>query len=353
MKRALSLLFGLLLLAIPVEAGAAMLRGDANDDEAVNIADVTTLIDYLLTGDEAVINVENAEVSGDGQVSIGDVTMLIDYLLSGSWEWDVPHTETFTVNGVSFTMVIVDGGTFMMGATEEQGTVDPEDNEYPVHQVTLSSYGIGQTEVTQELWEAVWRDFIDTTLMDPEKYLHPSYYCSKNGFSDDPQRPVENITWTLVDMFISHLNYITGREFRLPTDAEWEFAARGGNLSKSYKYAGSDNIDEVAWYRENAYTAGPDGPVYETHAVATKAPNELGIYDMCGNVWEKTSDVYSYVYPSEPVTNPIYPQMHAGETRSAKGGFYSAPAKYCRVSSRFWDSTSGQRERGLRLALTL
>lgn len=168
MKKTISVLFGLLLLAIPLQAGATTLRGDVDSSGSVNIADVTVLIDYLLSGEASAINLENAEVSGDGMVSINDVTSLIDYLLSGNWEPYAPQTETFTVNGVSFTMVIVEGGTFMMGATEEQGTVDPEENEYPVHEVTLSSYGIGQTEVTQELWEAVMSWHPDTLNEDYE-----------------------------------------------------------------------------------------------------------------------------------------------------------------------------------------
>ena len=349
MKKIMTFLFGLLLLAIPVEAGAASLKGDADGDGAVNIADVTALIDYLLSGDASAINLENAEVSGDGQVSIGDVTALIDYLLIGSWPSNVPQTETFTVRGVTFTMVIVEGGTFMMGSNEEEqnpSIVMP--NEYPVHEVTLSTYGIGQTEVTQELWEAVMSWHPDTSDEDFDaNYIHPSYFSSKNGYPDDLQRPVESINIHKINIFLSDLKALTGREFRLPTDAEWEFAARGGNLSRGYKYSGSDDLDVVAWW--GYYFNGNSG--YYTNPVATKAPNELGLYDMSGNVWECTSDDAYYEYPSEPVTNPHYV---GGSGQSARGGCWAHRPWDCRPTRRFfYPIRPGSNTHGLRLALTL
>ena len=337
----------MLLLAIPVEAGAATLKGDVNGDGAVTIADVTVLIDYLLTGDEAAINLENADVSGDGLIGINDVTSLIDYLLSGSWPSNAPQTETFTVNGVSFTMVIVEGGTFMMGATEEQGTTEPLENEYPVHEVTLSSYGIGQTEVTQELWAAVLGYYAEWFS---ESSIYPSIYSGRNGYPENLQRPVENITGETIRTFITALNRLTGREFRMLTEAEWEFAARGGNLSRGYKYAGSDNLDEVAWYQGNLPAMGTEGSWPQT--VATKAPNELGLYDMTGNVNEFCSDIGWYPYPSEPVTDPTYPRTNYNDTYAARGGYWTSPAKYCRVAMR-WYAYYGTAQTGFRLALTL
>ena len=134
---------------------------------------------------------------------------------------------TFTVNGVSFTMIPVQGGTFTMGATEEQGS-DACDNEKPAHKVTVSNFCMGETEVTQELWQAVMGN-------------NPSYH---NGID----LPVENVSWDDCQEFISRLNKLTGRTFRLPTEAEWEYAAREGNKSGGYKYAGSNDPDEVAWY---------------------------------------------------------------------------------------------------------
>ena len=167
------------------------------------------------------------------------------------------NSGRFMVNGVSFEMVRVEGGTFHMGATSEQKD-EAWDREKPVHSVTLSSYYIGKTEVTQALWQAVMGS-------------NPSNFKGSN-------LPVECVCWNDCQEFIQKLNSLTGRNFRLPTEAEWEFACRGGNNSRGYKYSGSNNLGSVAWYDDNS--GG------QTHPVATKAPNELGIYDMSGNVWE-------------------------------------------------------------------
>ena len=335
--RKISILLAIVLLAIPLGMSGETLRGDINGDEAVNINDVTDLIDYLLTGDDSLIDIENADVENNGSIAISDVTTLIDYLLTGEWPDYTPHTETFTVNGVSFTMVTVEGGTFMMGATAEQGTTDPFENEYPVHQVTLSTFSIGQTEVTQELWMAV--------MNDPIYDRNPSYYSSANGFEDDFSRPVENMSLSTMEIFITRLNLLTGRQFHLPTEAQWEFAARGGNLSKGYKYSGSDDPDEVAWYQYNC----PGGTSSPTHPVATKKPNELGIYDMSGNVWERCSDEYSDEYSSEPQTDPTGPP-HNWNVRVARGGSFWLIPRYIRVSSRR-ECGYHSGESGFRLAL--
>ena len=201
------------------------IRGDVNNDDNVSISDVTSLIDYLLSGDASSINLISADVNHDSNVSISDVTALIDYLLSG--EWPTGPVQTFTVNGVDFVMIPVEGGTFMMGATAEQGS-DASSREKPVHQVTLTSYSIGQTEVTQELWTAVMGS-------------NPSYF---NG----SHLPVEQVSWDDCQVFIATLNEMTNQNFRLPTEAEWEFAARGGNGSLGYKYSGSNDLSIVAWY---------------------------------------------------------------------------------------------------------
>jgi formylglycine-generating enzyme required for sulfatase activity len=154
-------------------------------------------------------------------------------------------------------MVRVDGGTFTMGATSEQGS-DAFDDEKPAHQVTLSSFSIGRYEVTQEEWEAVMGS-------------NPSSFKGK-------KLPVEQVSWDDCQTFIRKLNQLTGKQFRLPTEAEWEYAARGGNKSRGYKYAGGDNLGSVAWYTDNSGN--------KTHEVGKKQPNELGLYDMSGNVWE-------------------------------------------------------------------
>lgn len=293
--------------------------GDVNCDGFVNIADVTNLIDHLLGSSSGNFKAANADANDDGSVNIADVTTLIDYLLGGI-DLNPPVTETFTVNGVSFKMVAVEGGTFTMGATAEQGS-DAYDWEKPPHQVTLSSYCIGETEVTQALWVAVMGS-------------NPSY------FTGNLQRPVEHVSWNDCQTFISRLNDLTGKHFRLPTEAEWEFAARGGNKSQGYKYAGSDNIDNVAWYYSNSGST--------THAVGTKSPNELGLYDMSGNVWECCQDWYGS-YSSGAQTNPTGPST--GSDRVRRGGGWSGGARGCRVSYRDCNPSFTSNYLGLRLAL--
>lgn len=298
--------------------------GDVNCDGYVTIGDVTALIDYLLGGEVGTFSATNADTNRNGSVSIADVTTLIDYLLGG-----IDLNPTYTVNGVTFTMVAVEGGTFTMGATPEQGS-DALDWEYPAHQVTLSGYCIGQTEVTQALWLAVMGS-------------NPSY------FKGDLNRPVECVSWNDCQTFITKLNELTGKQFRLPTEAEWEFAARGGNLSQGYKYAGSNTIGDVAWYYDNSYALGSSHPDYGTHPVGTKAPNELGLYDMSGSVSEWCQD-WSGSYSSESQTNPTGPA--SGSLRVYRGGSWSYYARYCRVSYRYDDDPSGTYFNfGLRLAL--
>ena len=212
--------------------------------------------------------------------------------------------KTFTVKGVKFTMVAVEGGTFTMGATPEQGS-DALDREKPTHQVTLSSYYIGETEVTQALWKAVMGK-------------NPS----ANIIGDN--HPVEHVFWNDCQEFVKKLNAMTGKNFRLPTEAEWEFAARGGNKSRGYKYSGSNNIDDVAWYEDNSGGG-------ETHPVRTKQANELGIYDMSGNVWEWCQDWFGY-YSSAAQTNPK--GATTGSLRVLRGGSWFDDARFCRSSIR-------------------
>ena len=241
----------------------------------------------------------------------------------GTGDENFGTNQTFNVNGVSFTMIAVEGGTFSMGATSEQGS-DAYNSEKPAHNVTLSDYYIGETEVAQELWEAVMGS-------------NPSY------FSGYPQRPVEYVSWNDCQEFITKLNNLTGKNFRLPTEAEWEYAARGGNKSNGYKYSGSNTIDNVAWYDSNSSSS--------THDVKTKQANELGIYDMSGNVYEWCQDWYdSNYYSSSPVTNPTGPS--SGSIRVDRGGCWFSSAEYCRVSYRFYGPDFGAYNLGLRLSLS-
>ena len=224
-----------------------------------------------------------------------------------------------TVNGVSFTMIRVDGGTFQMGATSEQQSAYSD--EKPVHQVTLSSYYIGEAEVSQELWQIV---------MGSNPSLFKGDKC-----------PVEQVSWDDCQDFIRKLNQQTGLKFRLPTEAEWEYAARGGNMSRGYQYSGSNNLNDVAWYEENSGNS--------THDVKAKQPNELGLYDMSGNVVEWCQDWYGS-YQSGSQTNPHGPSL--GSSRVLRGGSWLGDAWFCRVASRYYN-TPVLRNGGLGLRLVL
>jgi formylglycine-generating enzyme required for sulfatase activity len=199
-------------------------------------------------------------------------------------------------------MVFVKGGTFQMGSTSG------ESDESPVHRVTLSDFSIGKFEVTQAQWKAVMGN-------------NPS------AFAGCSECPVEQVSWNDVQDFITHINQQTGKRYRLPSEAEWEYAARGGSLSSGYTYSGSNDIGSVAWYTMNSGS--------KTHEVGTRQPNELGIYDMSGNVWEWCSDWYG-PYDSYSVTNPK--GAASGQYRVGRGGSWNFGAFYCRASRRNLDS---------------
>ena len=222
----------------------------------------------------------------------------------------VPNTpSSSSANFGGIEMVYVKGGTFTMGATSEQDS-DAFDYEKPTHSVTLSDYYIGKYEVTQAQWRAVMGD-------------NPGRFEGDN-------LPVECISWNDVQVFIQRLNKKTGKNFRLPTEAEWEYAARGGNKSNGYKYSGSNTIGDVAWYENNSS---------KTHPVGQKQPNELGIYDMSGNVWEWGQDWYAS-YSSRSQTNPTGPSSGFG--RVLRGGCWVFNAGYCRVSNRRYSTPSSR-----------
>lgn len=232
-----------------------------------------------------------------------------------------PDVKTYYANGVSFQMVEVRGGTFRMGGTSEQGS-DALDDEKPTHNVTLSGYYIGRTEVTQELWQAVMGS-------NPSRIKGAS-------------KPVEYVSWNDCKTFLSKLNSITGKNFRMPTEAEWEFAARGGTKSKGYKYSGSNTLGNVAWYTDNSGST--------THEVGVKSPNELGVYDMSGNVREWCSDWYGN-YSSSSQTNPT--GASSGSRRVSRGGSWFDSASFCRLSVRCYGTPDCRNaELGLRLCLS-
>ena len=233
---------------------------------------------------------------------------------------DKDGNKEYTVNGVRFKMIAVAGGTFTMGATSEQQ--NPDNDEKQTHTVTLSDYYIGETEVTQELWAAVMGS-------------NPS------RFPGNMQRPVERVSWNDCQTFIQKLNRLTGANFRLPTEAEWEFAARGGRNSRGYQYSGSSNLGDVAWYYDNSS--------HTTHPVKTKSPNELGIYDMSGNVHEWCQDWYGD-YSSSSQTNPTGPST--GSYRVGRGGSWLHIACSCRSAFRIYNAPDYRDDYlGLRLVL--
>ena len=258
---------------------------------------------------------------------------------STSFESEIGKNANSIISKLIINMVYVEGGTFMMGATiigrkngwlnflgkQDNAVYDREasSDEKPAHQVILSSFSIGKYEVTQEEWEAVMGS-------------NPSQFKGA-------KRPVEQVSWDDCQEFIRKLNALTGKRFRLPTEAEWEYAARGGNRSQGYKYAGGNSIGSVAWYEGNSNN--------ETHLVGQKQSNELGLYDMAGNVWEWCQDWYdSSYYGNSPSTNPV--NNTSASLRVARGGSWLNLAGNCRMSFRNFRAP-GYRSSylGLRLAL--
>ena len=288
------------------------MAGDLNRDGIFNITDVTGLISCILNDDQVD---EIVDVNGDGMLSISDITSGIDILLCGR-----KPVHVFIVDDYLFRMVEVEGGTFNMGGYDYQAFGD----ELPVHEVTLSTFLIGETEVDNGMWGWLMGD-------DPHEG-HPDALC-----------PRVNVVWWSGRYLAQYLNEKTGLNFRLPTEAEWEYAARGGKFSRGYVYSGSDNYDDVAWCENNS------GDV--THHVGTKQPNELGIYDMSGNAWEWCQDWFG-PYPSESCVNPTGPET--GTERVVRGGCMWGHVRFCRTTYRMsYEPATSRDDIGFRLALSL
>lgn len=254
----------------------------------------------------------------------------------GSFGLKVSLNKIINVKGINFEMIYVNGGDFVMGASSEQAA-DSSENEKPAHKVTVSSFFIGKYVVTQELWKAIM-----------ENDLSSCQYRSK---------PKVNVNWYDCQKFIGKLNEISGLSFRLPTEAEWEYAARGGEYTHNYKYSGSNIINDVAWYQHEEeiddigdYMEKQLDNMYKTaNDVGKKAPNELGIYDMSGNVYEWCQDWYGF-YNSSHQNNPLGPIN--GKHKIVRGGCWEVNSKGCRVSHRNGAVPDGKiKQIGFRLVL--
>ncbi|MEZ4825768.1 MAG: formylglycine-generating enzyme family protein [Bacteroidia bacterium] len=231
------------------------------------------------------------------------------------YEKNLPHHE----------MIFVEGGEFYMGGND----VDAHDSEKPVHKVRLTSFYMGKYPVTQALWHTVME-------------TNPSDFKEEN-------HPVEQVSWNDTQTFLQNLNKKARKIYRLPTEAEWEFAARGGIYSQGYLYAGSDKLKDVGWYRENSEN--------KTHPVGQKLSNELSLFDMSGNVWEWCSDWYSREYyqkcaERDVVENPI--GSYSGVYRVRRGGCCLSHPQICRIGFRNYTSPGIHDDSlGFRLALSI
>ena len=297
------------------EEGMVKLKASAPSDLQIRLSkEVTVAVSNA--NDVMQDNVSTSSTSSSQSATTSSGFSSTSSVSSGSNEISIP-----VKNGITIDMVKVEAGTFMMGATSEMQ--DPWNDEKPVHQVTLTNdYYMGKYEVTQSLWQTVMGS-------------NPSNFKGDN-------LPVERVSWNDSQEFINKLNSMTGRKFRLPTEAEWEYAARGGKKSRGYQYSGSRKISDVAWYRYNSRS--------NTHPVGTKLVNELGIYDMSGNVCEWCQDWYG-PYSNSSQTNPT--GADSGNGRVCRGGSWNYDAGRCCSSSRS-NITAGYRDgcHGLRLVLS-
>ena len=285
LKNCIKYLMLTMLTLCPLVAQSFVNPGDVNNDKQYDVSDVSALINVILGKGSAVSVPKACDVNKDGYVDVGDVDRLIQFVLKGRKTYPdivVPEgSVAYTVGDVTFYMVPVEGGTFTMPGGEHGST----------HQVTLSDYSIGLTKVTCGLWKAVMGSYPYQT------------------FADD--QPVCSLSWQECQHFLDNLNHMTGLQFHLPTDAQWEFAAMGGNLSHGYLYSGSDVVTDVAWTQDemkDAYflminTGWNDYTVLE---VGMKMPNELGLYDMSCLLGEWIWDTDWLHYTDEPEVDPLH-----------------------------------------------
>jgi len=284
----------------------ASITGDVNNDGAVTSVDVTVLYNYLLNGDNTFL--ATSDVDGDGSITGADITLVYNILLGGSNS--NPEFIDFTVNGVTFRMIYVQGGTYMMGNNDIA-------SESPAHSVTVTDFYMAETECTQALWKALYPDYAYFAEEGDQKPCNGQWYSEALQFID-----------ALNDYLHTSGALAANKNFMLPTEAQWEWAARGGVKSNGYTYAGSNNINDVAWYSQNSN--------YELQDVKQKSPNELGIYDMSGNAFEATTDNFSmdYSWATSGETDPTGSPTASSYGLTRRGGSYSQGATRCTVTKR-------------------
>ena len=255
-----------------------------------------------------------------GEIALG--THASNYSSTYSKAYSFHQDFTETAWDINMKMIWVEGGDFLMGCTSEQS--DCDNDETNVRRTKVDGFYIGMLEVTQSQWEAV----MGTSVYQQRNKANTSWPMRGVG----PDYPMYYVSWEEAMEFCRLLSNKTGKTYTLPTEAQWEYAARGGNKADGTKYAGSNMVDVVAWYSGNSNSS--------THPCGTKRANALGIYDMSGNVWEWCSDWYSSSYTSYDTNNPTGPS--SGASRVYRGGSWSSDARRCRVANRGGD-TPGSR----------
>ena len=323
-----------------------MVSGDVRDDQIaklgqqfgvryVLVADVSELFEQMFVS-ARMIDVETAQIINATEAnnyveSLEGLTQLAESIIAGlmdgarianggqsnnSRQTTIQSGRDFveTTAGLNMKMVWVEGGEFLMGGTSEQGS-EANDNEQVIRRIRLNSYYIGECEITQEQWAKV----MGTSIQQQAGKAGASSY-----YGIGPDYPMYYVSWEEAQAFCQELSRMTGRTYCLPTEAQWEYAARGGKKADGSKYSGSWSIDAVAWYYDNSGSS--------THPVKNKRANSLGLYDMSGNVWEKCSDWFGSDYNINETNNPTGPS--AGSYRVARGGGWDCDARGCRVSYR-------------------
>lgn len=291
------------------------------------------ITDKILCNDDGAIYSRNPLLKRNGIVPYAFLKMMNDQF-KHIWEphiEDNGHSITVKLFTSSFKMIKVEGGIYKMGTQDDDPAAEnyykyTDEDTYPPHQVSLDAYFIGETVVTRGLWERVMKD--------------NKYFCC-----EDEDLPVNDVTYEDCQQFITTLNLKTGLDFRLPTEAEWEIAARGGNKSRGYKYSGSNELNKVGWSDQSRNR--------QLHPVKMKRHNELGIYDMSGNVWEWCSDWFG-PYSDKPQNNPRGPQWSQYNSRVLRGGSWADNSIFCYVGQRFSSRPDNPPANcGFRLALTI